>query len=115
VRTEANLEYAEGGAMESVKRAWHWLTTTRYTRSLEAEVERLRGDNIALRASVFGLVGKPGQTYAAYLAQQLQPRKANGETKTPEPARRHVNWAEIRKKLEARDVQQAAKETARAE
>jgi hypothetical protein len=98
--------------MEGVKRFWHWLTTSRYTRLLEAEVERLRSDNIALRASVFGLVGKPGQTYAAYLAEQIRPKGANGEGKTPEAARRHVGWAEIKKRLEARDATEAAKGTA---
>jgi hypothetical protein len=93
----------------------HWLTTTRYTRSLEAECDRLRADNIALRASVFGLVGKPGQTYAAYLAEQLQPRKANGEMRTPEAARRSVSWNEIRKRLEEKDAQEAARTQPKAE
>jgi hypothetical protein len=89
--------------------AWHWLTTTRYTRLLEAEVERLRGENIALRASVFGLVGRPGQTYATYLAEQLQPKKVDGQAKAPEAARRFERWQEIRKRLEARDAAEAIK------
>jgi hypothetical protein len=113
MRNEANSTDARGVAVALIARIWHWLTTTPYTRLLEAEVERLRSDNIALRASVFGLVGRPAQTYAAYLARQIESASAKpngGETKRAEPARRHLSWAEIRKRLEQRDAQGAGKQ-----
>lgn len=38
---------------------WHWLTTSRYTLSLEARVQKLEAENAALRDTVFGLRGLP--------------------------------------------------------
>ncbi len=34
----------------------HWLTTTRYTRRLEREIDQLRADNERLRGDVDGLL-----------------------------------------------------------
>ncbi len=33
---------------QQIAAVWRWLTTSRYTRALEAEVERLRAENAAL-------------------------------------------------------------------
>ncbi len=41
------------------ERAWQWLSTTRYTRMLEEEVERLRAENRALINSLLGTAGFP--------------------------------------------------------
>ena len=45
--------------IEVLKTSWRWLTTTRYTRTLEAEVERLRAENRALLNSLLGTAGFP--------------------------------------------------------
>lgn len=36
--------------------AWHWLTTSRYTRRLEAEIVQLKADNDRLRIDNDGLL-----------------------------------------------------------
>jgi hypothetical protein len=38
------------------QQAWHWLTTSRYTRRLEAEIVTLKADNERLRADNDGLL-----------------------------------------------------------
>ena len=44
---------------ETLRAWWRWLTTTRYTRALEEEVERLRAENRALTNSLLGTAGIP--------------------------------------------------------
>ena len=43
----------------SLSASWRWLTTGRYTRTLEDEVERLRVENRALLNSLLGTAGFP--------------------------------------------------------
>jgi len=45
--------------LETCTSFWRWLTTGRYTRTLEAEVERLRTENRALLNSLLGTAGFP--------------------------------------------------------
>jgi hypothetical protein len=40
-------------------KAWRRITSTRYTRALEAEVARLRAENRALLNSILGIAGVP--------------------------------------------------------
>jgi hypothetical protein len=45
--------------MISLTNIWRGITTTRYTRALEAEVARLRAENRALLNSILGIAGVP--------------------------------------------------------
>ena len=45
--------------MISLRTLWQRITTTRYTRALEAEVARLRAENRALLNSILGIAGVP--------------------------------------------------------
>jgi hypothetical protein len=45
--------------MISLRTLWQRITTTRYTRALEAEVTRLRAENRALLNSILGIAGVP--------------------------------------------------------
>lgn len=38
------------------REAWHWLTTSRYTRRLESEIKQLTADNDRLRGDNDGLL-----------------------------------------------------------
>lgn len=42
-----------------MKELWKWVTTSRYVRALEGEVERLRAENRALMNSILGIAGIP--------------------------------------------------------
>lgn len=42
--------------MKSIAIAWHWLTTSRYTRFLEVELERTRKENESLARDVDALI-----------------------------------------------------------
>jgi len=42
-----------------IRTIWRWITGTRYTRVLEAEVVRLRAENRALLNSILGIAGVP--------------------------------------------------------
>ena len=50
---------------------WRWLTTNRYTRWLEAEVERLRADRDEARRQVWALVNSLVTTAGAPLPQEI--------------------------------------------
>ena len=50
---------------------WQWLTTNRYTRWLEAEVERLRADRDEARRQVWALVNSLVTTAGAPLPQEI--------------------------------------------
>jgi hypothetical protein len=52
-------------------RLWQWLTTNRYTRRLEAEVERLRADRDEARRQVWALVNSLVTTAGAPLPQEI--------------------------------------------
>lgn len=52
-------------------RLWQWLTTNRYTRWLEAEVERLRADRDEARRQVWALVNSLVTTAGAPLPQEI--------------------------------------------
>jgi hypothetical protein len=43
----------------TLRQVWQRITTTRYTRALEAEVARLRAENRALLNSILGIAGVP--------------------------------------------------------
>jgi len=99
-------------AAERLARAWHWLTTSRYTRWLEAEVERLRAENETLRH----FVTSPLRA----VAEWHDGRAAHGQTdasacnpvlpdSTPRPIRR-VPWAVMRQRLEIEDARKAYEE-----
>jgi len=53
--------------MISLRTLWQRITTTRYTRALEAEVARLRAENRALLNSILGIAGVPPLPAAAPL------------------------------------------------
>lgn len=50
---------------------WQWLTTNRYTRWLEAEVERLRADRDEARRQAWALVNSLVTTAGAPLPQEI--------------------------------------------
>ncbi|HEX2715120.1 MAG TPA: hypothetical protein VHM88_23310 [Candidatus Acidoferrales bacterium] len=72
-----------GTMIETLKTFWRWLTTTRYTRTLEAEVERLRAENRALLNSLLGTAGFPP------LAEP------EAKTQPPIPRVRRRSWHQI--------------------
>ncbi len=80
--------------IELLLQAWHWLTTTRYTRLLEEELARLRVENIALRNSIYARAGVPPVDYTA--ANGVAPRP-----KLPPPIRRAITWSQAKARLEA--------------
>jgi hypothetical protein len=50
---------------------WNWLTTSRYTRHLETEVERLREDRDLARRQIWALVNSLVTTAGAPLPQDI--------------------------------------------
>ncbi len=85
---------------ETLRSLWRWLTTSRYTRALEEEVERLRAENRALVNSLLGTAGIPPLDFS------------EGAKKLPEiPRARRRSWHQIQALNEiaqARKAQQAA-------
>lgn len=59
------------GLAEVLARIWNWLTTSRYTRHLEAEVERLREDRDEARRQVWALINSLVTTAGAPLPQEI--------------------------------------------
>ncbi len=88
---------------ETLQAWWRWLTTTRYTRALEDEVERLRAENRALTNSLLGTVGIPPLDFS------------EGAKKPPEiPRLRRRSWHQVQalhEIAESRRAQQAAQVT----
>jgi hypothetical protein len=96
---------------------WGW--TTRYTRSLEAEVTRLRAENLALVNSILGVAGVPplrldhprtdieagyGGVRAVVVADQVNgSQSAPGRNTGGTPVRRR-SWQRIGRVLEAQDA-----------
>ncbi len=70
--------------LKTWKTFWRWLTTGRYTRTLEDEVERLRGENRALLNSLLGTAGFP----------PLQVPEGRWPTESAPPVRRR-SWHQI--------------------
>ena len=54
---------------------WHWLTTSRYTRRLEAEIAQLRSDNDRLRGDNDALLKA---LYPAIKAARTEPTVSEG-------------------------------------
>jgi hypothetical protein len=96
---------------------WGW--TTRYTRSLETEVARLRAENLALVNSILGVAGVPPlridhprmEPEAGYVGMRAsvvvdQPNvssSASGRKPGGVPVRRR-SWQQIGRVLEAEDA-----------
>ncbi len=78
---------------------WHWLTTSRYTRTLEEEVARLRAENRALVNSLLGTAGVP--------PLQVDSSQSTVDRK-PIPAVRRRSWQQIGRMLEIEEARLAA-------
>jgi len=106
--------------MISLRTLWQRITTTRYTRALEAEVARLRSENRALLNSILGIAGVPplpvvvappaptsqlnapiaGATIGADVASPTpQPISKPGAANAAIPMRRR-SWQQINRMLE---------------
>jgi hypothetical protein len=97
--------------------SWGW--TTRYTRSLETEVARLRGENLALMNSILGVAGVPPlridhqriESEAGYVGV-LGGVAVDRATASPSPYGRKAggapvrrrSWQQIGRVLEAEDA-----------
>jgi hypothetical protein len=90
---------------------WHWLSTSRYTRSLEAEVERLRSDRDEARRHVWALMNSLVTTTGAPLPQEIL-KLAERKTGAPAPAgpgqqRGKKSWHQRAMALEIESVRRA--------
>ena len=90
---------------------WHWLSTSRYTRSLETEVERLRTDRDEARRHVWALMNSLVTTTGAPLPQEIL-KLAERKTGTPAPAgpgqqRGKKSWHQRAMALEIESVRRA--------
>lgn len=93
---------------------WQWLTTSRHTRWLEAEVERLRADRDEARRQVWALINSLVTTAGAPLPQEILQKaaaKANaGQDVKPVAQRGKKSWHQRAMALEiqsARELQSA--------
>lgn len=77
---------------------YHWLSTSRYTRSLEARVENLELENQALRNALNERAGVPRIDFKNREVMQA---------KNPVPIRKPITWSSFRRKLEADSHQRA--------
>jgi hypothetical protein len=116
----------------SLRELWFRFTTTRYTRSLEREVARLRAENRALLNSILGIAGVPplpvmelpeGVPDAEIKTSSIPeiPRGARGDTRAPinvladggknshgaAPLRRR-SWQQINRMLEFESARRKA-------
>lgn len=80
---------------------WRWLTTSRYTRTLEEEVARLRAENRALVNSLLGTAGVPP------LQTETGTPGGREAGKTAAPIRRR-SWQQIGRMLEIEEARLAA-------
>ena len=69
----------------SLSASWRWLTTGRYTRTLEDEVERLRAENRALLNSLLGTAGFP----------PILPDTVGTSWQAPIPPVRRRSWRQL--------------------
>lgn len=67
---------------------WDWLTTSRHTRWLESEVERLREDRDEARRQVWALVNSLVTTAGAPLPQEILRHAARADDDSRPPERR---------------------------
>jgi hypothetical protein len=91
-------------------RAWHWLTTSRYTRRLEAEVERLRTENAGLREAIYA---RAGLRITAAVPKGDGEIVGSTEGRRPEEAPRAIRrlpWGVMRQRLEIEDARRALAE-----
>lgn len=70
MRTDVERAEPDGSA-GVFTRVWNWLATSRYTRHLEAEVERLREDRDQARRQNWALVNSLVTTAGAPLPQEI--------------------------------------------
>jgi hypothetical protein len=91
---------------------WQWLTTSRYTRWLEAEVERLRADRDETRRQVWALVNSLVTTAGAPLPQEIlrqaEARASTAQEAKATPQRGKKSWHQRAMALEiqsARELQ----------
>ncbi len=95
-----------------LERIWHWLTTSRYTRWLEAEVERLRAENLALRDSL-GIPGfaqgTPRLRYRAHLSagKKSEVGSPTSDFRSPPKAIRRPSVRQVLQRLEIEAAREA--------
>lgn len=87
--------------VEGLAKLWSWLTTSRYTRALEAEVTRLRVDNGALMRALLG-AGRAVQSPPTRVVPPGADGKVDGTVSNakPVPAARRRSWQQIGRMLE---------------
>src|SRR5580693_3897785 len=120
-----------------IRTIWRWITGTRYTRVLEAEVVRLRAENRALLNSILGIAGVPpitvpdsvsiGNSPPAHSGRPSRPSGealhntqtsaaglANGKTQGPNAAAptRRRSWHQIYRMLEIDSARKKPQEAA---
>lgn len=77
----ADLERAgQAGLAGVLARVWNWLTTSRYTRYLEAELDRLREDRDQARRQVWALINSLVTTAGAPLPHEILRQAAADST-----------------------------------
>jgi hypothetical protein len=113
----------------SMRQFWNRIVATRYTRSLEAEVRRLRAENRALLNSILGIAGIPpivvtsegfgenlasrpqvtdgkeiaGQLVGGTASFRTKPRSGGAQTRevaSAPPPVRHRSWQQVNRMLE---------------
>ena len=101
-----------GGILRAqVKTLWQTITRTRYTRSLEAEVARLRDENKALLNSILGVAGIPPilvsePTDTARPTSNSAQLNARAGASSVAPLRRR-SWQQINRMLEIHSARKA--------
>jgi len=96
------------GVAARFERAWHWLTTTRYTRLLEERVARLEAENLHLRNAIYARAGVGPVTLGTAAGAA-----AGADRKPPQPVRRPISWLQLKQKLESDGALQRGKKEAR--
>jgi hypothetical protein len=89
---------------------WKWVTTSRYTRGLEAEVERLRADRDEARRQVWALVNSLVTTAGAPLPQEIL-KQAEAKAGAAQPAKPAIqrgkkSWHQRAMALEIRSARE---------
>lgn len=90
--------------VEGLAKMWRWLTTSRYTRALEAEAARLRADNSALMNALLG-AGHVVQVPVPTGIQTGSPKSTEASSGSANavkavPAARRRSWQQIGRMLE---------------
>lgn len=84
-------EIVHGGETSRLGRLWDRLTTNRYTRHLEAEIERLRADPDEARRQVWALINSLVTTAGAPLPQEILQRAGVERPGTEQKEKQAVN------------------------